>query len=120
MADLKEVKGKNQLDDLSPGFWWEVGLVATHGNTKYSRGNWHDGVQSTYVAAIMRHLLKYSAGTRYDAETGLHHMCHVARSAEFIHWLDEGPSIPTRTCQCPYCLPIIHTNGHSTATRLGS
>lgn len=121
MADLKEVTGKNELDDLSPGFLWEVGLVATHGNTKYRRGNWHAGERHTYIAAITRHILKYAAacqgqGSFYDEETGLHHMAHVARNAEFLHWMDEGPGIPARVCQCPHCQPA---GTHCTATHMG-
>lgn len=116
MSDLKEIRGKNELDDLSPGFLWELGLVATHGNTKYRRGNWQAGERGVYIAAIMRHLLRFSAGEMEDSETGLHHMAHIARNAEFLYWHDRGDDIPGRACRCEHCANAHH----STSTTMGS
>lgn len=97
--------GKNRLQSLSPGFLWEMGLAQTHGDTKYAPGNWHAGKEhrEEYIGALLRHLLTYWAGETYDRETGLHHMAHLALSAMFLHWFDEGEELPQRTCLCVVC-----------------
>ncbi len=105
--DLKTFKGRNRVHALLPGFLWEVAEVQTHGDTKYSPGNWKGGKDhpEEYIGAMMRHLLKYWAGETFDQETGFHHMAHITCSAMYLHWMDCGEGIPPRTCQCPVCSP---------------
>lgn len=105
--DLKVLKGKNRLQALVPSFLWEVGLAQTHGDTKYAPLNWQGGKDhpEEYHGAILRHLLHYMAGEKYDPETGLHHMAHLTCSAMFLFWFDNGDAIPARTCHCPACNP---------------
>ena len=114
--DKKERAGKNHLGSLQPGFLWEMGLVVTHGDTKYARYNWKDGHPQDYCDALLRHVLKYSAGETYDIETGLHHAAFVATNAMYLHWHDCGDVLPTRTCYCPHCQ---RKSGHCTYTLLG-
>jgi hypothetical protein len=121
MSDLKILTGKNRLQALQPAFLWEMGLAQTHGDTKYAPENWKDGKghPEEYVGAILRHLLRYAAGEKLDPETGLHHMAHLALSAMFLHWFDNGDALPTRMCGCPVCTRPETFRGHPTATILG-
>ena len=103
--DLKITKGKNRLQALVPSFLWEIGLVQTHGDTKYSPLNWTGGKDhpEEYIGAIFRHFLKYSSGEKLDPETGLSHLAHIACSLSYLYWFDNGDVIPNRVCQCPVC-----------------
>jgi hypothetical protein len=107
MANLKILTGKNRLQELVPSFLWEMGLVQTHGDTKYAPKNWQDAGTTNpddYYGAIMRHLLRYFSGEKHDSETGLHHMAAIACSAMYMYWHDCGDAIDiTRKCICPYC-----------------
>ncbi len=105
MEDLKTIQGKNEVESIQPGFLWELGLVLSHGNTKYAKDNWQGMVDPTaYHGAILRHLLRYMAGEENDPETGLHHMAHLAASTMFLYWFDKGEEIdPQRRCHCHAC-----------------
>ncbi len=104
-SDLKIISGKCQVQYLIPSFLWEVGEVLSHGNKKYAPQNWQWGEHRPleYIGAALRHLLKYWAGEKLDAETGLSHLAHATASLMFIFWYDNGDALTNRVCQCPMC-----------------
>lgn len=104
-TDLKQIKGKNELESIQPGFLWELGLVLSHGNAKYAKDNWKGMVEpEAYHGAILRHLLRYMAGETLDPETGLHHLAHLAASCMMLYWVDRGNGINVeRKCRCEVC-----------------
>lgn len=102
------LKGDGHKPDMRlivPGWIWETGQVMTHGATKYFPGGWMQVEPWRYHSALYRHYLAHRAGERYDEETGLHHMAHVACNAMFLWYFDEGESIPKRRCLCEHCQP---------------
>ena len=105
--DLKTLVGKCHVQSFVPGFLWEIGQVMSHGDTKYAPGNWQGGKEhpEEYIGALMRHVLRYWAGVKYDPETGLHHLAHAACSLMFLWFFDNGNIIPDRVCKCQVCLP---------------
>lgn len=54
-------------------------LCHKHGADKYGKLNWRiTGIKkSTYIAAIMRHLLAYESGEEIDSDSGLPHLTHI-------------------------------------------
>ena len=50
-----------------------------HGANKYGKLNWRSSSikASTYVGAIMRHLLAWESGEEIDTESGLSHLTHI-------------------------------------------
>ncbi len=95
--------GKSRLDLVVPGWLWAVGQVLAHGATKYGVRNWQHVEPERYHAAAMRHLLAYMSGETNDQETGLHHMAHLACSAMFLYWMDQGSLPVHRPCRCSKC-----------------
>lgn len=66
--------------------------VYTRGAKKYDDNNWRKGLKwSRILGAMMRHLLWYMAGEKYDPEDGQHHLSSIAWGAnalmeyEFTH-----------------------------------
>jgi len=58
----------------------EVVKVLTHGAKKYAPDNWKQvpDLQDRYYSAALRHLEAHRAGERYDIDSGLPHLAHVA------------------------------------------
>lgn len=79
---LRYDHGKVQLDLIPPEWYWALGNVLHAGAQKYAPRNWEKGMKwSRVVGSLMRHLLKFMVGERYDEETGCHHLAHVAWNA---------------------------------------
>jgi hypothetical protein len=75
---------------------WVHGL----GAAKYGRYNWRSNEvnASTYVSAIMRHLMAWQTGEDIDPESGRSHLAHIAAgcnilmdSAEYGTLIDDRP-----------------------------
>lgn len=83
---------KPRTDLLPPGALLGVSEVLSHGAKKYGDDNWRKVTpRSRYIAAILRHVLKYMGGERLDKESGLHHLYHAACCALFLaQWASEG------------------------------
>jgi hypothetical protein len=62
----------------------EVVKVLTYGAKKYDRHNWQYVDETRYQAALMRHFSSYMQGERYDPETGIDHLAHMACSVLFL------------------------------------
>jgi hypothetical protein len=74
--------GKNRLDLIPPEWEWALGQVMTKGAEKYAPRNWEKGMDwSKVVGPMRRHIVKFLAGERYDAEIGCHHLAMVAWNA---------------------------------------
>ena len=84
----KEAAGriKAQLHLLSPSAMTEIAKVLQHGAEKYGARNYRDTKinATTYVSAIMRHLLAWNDGEDLDPESGLSHIAHVAACCDIL------------------------------------
>jgi hypothetical protein len=84
----KEAAGKvkAQLHLLSPSAMTETAKVLQHGANKYGARNYRDTKvnATTYVSAIMRHLLAWNDGEDLDPESGLSHIAHVAACCDIL------------------------------------
>jgi Domain of unknown function (DUF5664) len=70
---------KNRLDLLPPEWIWALGLVTTKGSIKYAERNWEKGMKwSKMIGPLMRHVIKFMVGEKYDPETGCHHLAMAA------------------------------------------
>ena len=71
--------GKVLLELLPVEWIWGLGMVTTRGSFKYAARNWERGMKWTImVGCIVRHVIKFICGERYDPETGCHHMFMAA------------------------------------------
>lgn len=64
----------------------ETALVFQDGEMKYGQANWREDPvsTSTYVNALLRHLLKYIDGVERDPESGRKELAHVAANAMIL------------------------------------
>lgn len=77
---------KCPLHLLPPDALRETAWVHKLGAEKYGPFNWrtHHVNATTYVAAIMRHLMAWSEGEDLDPESGRSHLAHIAASANIL------------------------------------
>lgn len=72
-------EGKNRFDLLP---WWSLDQLAkvyTYGTIKYDDDNWWKGMPwKKVIGPLWRHFAKWMRGEKYDDESGLHHLAHVA------------------------------------------
>ena len=75
--------------------------VLVYGAEKYGRDNWKLGTseddRKRYASAGIRHFMAYLSGSRYDSESGHHHIAHAAANALFLLNLDnkqESTDVP--------------------------
>lgn len=69
----------------------DIVKVYTAGSKKYGDNLWQDldnGYQR-YKAAMMRHLLEYEKGSRFDKETGCHHLAQCCWNCLAMLYLDK-------------------------------
>ena len=61
------------------------------GARKYAPDNWKkvENAQDRYFDALMRHMIAWKMGEKYDPETGLNHLAHAACSVLFMLWFDQ-------------------------------
>jgi len=83
-------EGKIMVDLLVPEFLEAVAKIMTMGAKKYGSDNWKKNLkQNRILAALYRHVLAWHKGEKYDEESGLNHMGHVACNAMFLYWYDD-------------------------------
>ena len=59
--------------------------VLGFGATKYAPRNWESGLAYSRVyASLMRHITAWWQGERYDPDSGMPHLWHVATNALFL------------------------------------
>lgn len=75
-------EGKPELDYLLdfPSAIEAFCRVKMHGAAKYDRGNWKKGGKpdNEYIAACLRHLVKFKKGQRFASDSGCSHLAHAA------------------------------------------
>jgi hypothetical protein len=71
--------GKNRVGLIPPEWLWALGDVLTRGSWKYAARNWELGLSyAETLDCLLRHVVKWTAGERYDQESGCHHLAHAA------------------------------------------
>lgn len=83
--------GKIRLSLLLKDMWSSVSHVAavlTYGAEKYEDSGWQKVDPKRYWDAFHRHHVAYSSGEKYDEESGLHHLAHLACNAMFLLWFE--------------------------------
>lgn len=90
-AGKKDDGGKVRWDLV---FWEpivEYAKVLTFGAKKYAANSWQDvdNGEERYFAALIRHLVAWREGERYDEDSGLHHLGHALCNLCFLFWFDK-------------------------------
>lgn len=96
---LRFNEGKPQFSHLSPEFILEMMEVMTASNKKYPYLNYTKAQDvRTASDSLMRHYLAFQNGEDNDAESGKHHLAHVATNAMIIfqNLLDYGDKVDNR------------------------
>jgi hypothetical protein len=105
---------KERYDLLPAAALHELVLVLTYGAKKYAPRNWQKGLSwCDTFASMLRHAYAWMRGETHDAESGCHHMAHVAFGAlalvEFAHTrkgvddrvrYDDGREVQTLPTGC--------------------
>jgi len=87
----KNDQDKPPLDLLTLEFLTGTAKALGFGAGKYGRHNFREGIDhSRLIAAALRHLNQYNAGTDEDAESGLSHLAHAAASLNMLMWMVEN------------------------------
>lgn len=85
---IKYDSGKPALDLIPYEALEGLGQVLAFGASKYSKGNWSNGIHySRLIAAAMRHLGKFANGIDIDEESELHHLDHTMCNLAFLKWM---------------------------------
>ena len=83
--EAKADAGKLKLSLVPTEIIRNIAVIREYGNRKYgSSENWRTVDKQRYVDALYRHWLAYIDGERYDQESGLPHIWHVACNLAFI------------------------------------
>lgn len=86
MKNYKHDDGKPRMDLLPLDVLEEIARVLTFGTIKYKENSWQGikGAEKRYKGALLRHLAAIDKGEKYDPESGLLHMSHVACNSMFL------------------------------------
>lgn len=81
--------GKVPLADFDiffdDGFAAEIGKAFRYGAIKYGKDNWKKGMSwSRSINSARRHLLSWTRGEKFDAESGCHHLALCICSIMFL------------------------------------
>lgn len=108
MTGIKKDQGKNRWDLLPfEVIEWAVKTM-TFGASKYGENNWKkvENAEERYFAALMRHLVAYRSGERYDQETSYPHLAHALCCLIFMFWFslnklktDKNPKVEIVLCK---------------------
>lgn len=79
-------KTKSPMELLPAHALIETAWVHGLGAAKYGRYNWRTNQvnASTYVSAIMRHLMAWHSGEDIDPESGRCHLAHIAAGCNIL------------------------------------
>ena len=94
MKARKDDQGKMPWEKMRWTELEQVVRVLEHGDNKYGIGNWKSfepkEARWRYFSAIMRHLLSWWRGERFDKDSGLPHLAHAVASLLFLLWFDNN------------------------------
>jgi len=92
---LKFDTGKLRYSLVPPVAIKGIAEVLTFGASKYGANNWQlvEDAEVRYLDALMRHLEAYRAGERFDPESGLPHLAHLATNVAFLQYFDDKKTI---------------------------
>ena len=80
---------KPRFDLVPPDVLLDVVKVMTHGEGKYSHGNWETVEPSAHFAAAQRHLNAWHRGISKDEDSGLPHIAHAIARLMFLAALEN-------------------------------
>lgn len=87
---IKFDKSKARFDLLPMRPLLALANLFTMGALKYGTRNWEKGMKfGRLFAAMMRHIVKWWAGEKYDQENGQHHLVAVMWNAMVLMELEE-------------------------------
>lgn len=110
-ADRGKIKPSLLIKDMSQAIE-AVSAALTYGAEKYEERGWEGVEASRYEDALLRHYLAHSSGEKYDMESGLLHLAHLACNALFLLQFDlsdlgDPPLRPHTSWNPP---PLGHKN----------
>ena len=85
----KADKGKLQHSLIDPEFIEGMAEVLTYGINKYKKkDSWKtvDNAKDRYLDALIRHEMEYRKGNKFDNESEIHHLLHLAVNAMFLYY----------------------------------
>lgn len=89
---VRHNQDKLRVDLIPTQLTEEVAKVLTFGAKKYSPNNWRGFTkeqQDEILGSLLRHILEYQKGNKFDVESGLHHLAHAACNIAFILYFEE-------------------------------
>ena len=73
---------KPRFDLIPPYPLRELAMIYTFGAQKYEDENWAKGMPwREVIASLERHINYWKRGEKFDEESGLHHLMHIAWNA---------------------------------------
>lgn len=83
---LKDRIGKIRVELVTPNSILGMAEVLTYGAKKYKPNSWQniDEPLDTHYAALLRHLLQWRNGEKFDKDSGLRHLKHILTNAMFL------------------------------------
>lgn len=65
--------------------------ILTFGSKKYGDNNWQnlDDFEKRYFSALMRHMVAWLEGEKYDQESGKTHLAHACCNLVFLMWKES-------------------------------
>ena len=84
-TEAKADKGKVRPTLVPPSMILAIAKVREYGCEKYKDpDNWRKVEPQRYRDALYRHFLAYLSGEKYDKESGLPHLWHMACNVAFL------------------------------------
>lgn len=95
---VKNDNGKPDMTDIPLEAMWAMGAAFTHGQKKYGKNNYRQGMlASRQLAAAVRHIYQHLAGETLDHESGTKHLGHAMASiAMALYTIENHPNLDDR------------------------
>lgn len=91
---LRLDEGKSRVDLIPAEVLMSLGDLYREGAKKYSDDNWRKGIPyKRMYGSLLRHLLKWWAGSEIDEETGVHHLDAVIWGAVGLRYFEMYPEL---------------------------
>ena len=88
----KNDQGKPKPALIYPTFLIELSKALEHGDNKYGKGNWKQGLEPERILnALLRHALRLAEGEYIDEDSHMSHMAHITANCMFLkYYHDQG------------------------------